>query len=832
MSFKRQIDKLRDRPRKLLIIFLALYNLHPFTYFLMVALVIGFASFLSIAKIIMILAPPIILSATVVFIVQNRRLQRYVNTLIDERDIPDLDAIQSFINSFPLRAAVPLTVGCALGPVLTGVIGFAQGVFISAYQMVFVILLGEVTAIIVGAIMYFYTRVFLYPSNRRIVFHPLTIFQKFSIPILSTVVVIVTMMILGIFKSIQSDTMEVQNRMLLESLRHASSVTKAYIGIVTSEIGAFAKSDAARRGNLAEMQAILLALHRERGSSVEMYFFAAPDGTAPTSVGITRNISDRGYFRQVMATGKPAVSDPVTNKATGKEILVVAVPVKRGDAVTAVFGATILLDSLQVFYQTYASQSSRSHMLLSDAGKIVFSTDKELLGKTIGTDIVDDGVRFRNVAALRTAPEWSTIDIVFKGRAMIAHKEDIPSIGFTLVSLADRTAVYAVLNPVLVRSIVYLVLVIGIIFAIIWYLAKKISAPIENIIGIFQKVSDGDLTVRSTDYLADEFGELIRYLQILLRRLRETIHATVESSQQLAEASTGMSKTSLALSHNAQDQASSIEEMTAALEETSASIENFAKSAADQLSFATETYQAMERLKGQVIEIAQYAVEALEKATVSSEQARTGNEHMKNAIDGMNRIDASTQKITEFVGLISDISDQVNLLALNAAIEAARAGEHGRGFAVVADEIAKLADQTSQSAKSITGLVNEGRSEVWSGKDYVDATSRALSAIIENIRATDVLVRRIAELSRSQTDSSDQVLDKTRRVMEVADNISIGTGEQMNANREMTTTINMITESTQSVAESASQVASSSEQINAQAEALYESIKYFKVTES
>ncbi|HNV49113.1 MAG TPA: hypothetical protein PKJ16_18890, partial [Spirochaetota bacterium] len=72
----------------------------------------------------------------------------------------------------------------------------------------------------------------------------------------------------------------------------------------------------------------------------------------------------------------------------------------------------------------------------------------------------------------------------------------------------------------------------------------------------------------------------------------------------------------------------------------------------------------------------------------------------------------------------------------------------------------------------------------------------------------------------------------TRRVMEVADNISIGTGEQMNANREMTTTINMITESTQSVAESASQVASSSEQINAQAEALYESIKYFKVTES
>ena len=122
---------------------------------------------------------------------------------------------------------------------------------------------------------------------------------------------------------------------------------------------------------------------------------------------------------------------------------------------------------------------------------------------------------------------------------------------------------------------------------------------------------------------------------------------------------------------------------------------------------------------------------------LSSSEAGRGNELMKLTIDGMNNIDASTQKISEFVSMISDISDKVNLLALNAAIEAARAGEHGRGFAVVADEISKLADQTSVGAHSITELIEVGMAEVKKGREFVDNTFKALSNIINNVQLTD-----------------------------------------------------------------------------------------------
>ena len=70
------------------------------------------------------------------------------------------------------------------------------------------------------------------------------------------------------------------------------------------------------------------------------------------------------------------------------------------------------------------------------------------------------------------------------------------------------------------------------------------------------------------------------------------------------------------------------------------------------------------------------------------------------------RLSSAARSMEGIVGLIGDITGQINLLALNATIESERAGEAGRGFAVVAAEVKNLASQAKQATEKIASEIN------------------------------------------------------------------------------------------------------------------------------
>ena len=124
-----------------------------------------------------------------------------------------------------------------------------------------------------------------------------------------------------------------------------------------------------------------------------------------------------------------------------------------------------------------------------------------------------------------------------------------------------------------------------------------------------------------------------------------------------------------------------------------------ARMAAERARSLIESVAAgSEEMNASIREISETMVKSRETAGKAVAEVQSANVQAE-------RLSAATQAMEGIVGLIGDITGQINLLALNATIESARAGEAGRGFAVVAGEVKNLAGQAKQATDRITSEI-------------------------------------------------------------------------------------------------------------------------------
>jgi methyl-accepting chemotaxis protein len=165
----------------------------------------------------------------------------------------------------------------------------------------------------------------------------------------------------------------------------------------------------------------------------------------------------------------------------------------------------------------------------------------------------------------------------------------------------------------------------------------------------------------------------------------------------------------------------------------------------------------MEQISATVKKNAENAQHATQSAASTRKVADRGGEIVAKAVDAMAKIEDSSRKISDIIGVIDEIARQTNLLALNAAVEAARAGEAGRGFAVVATEVRNLAQRSSQAAKDIKVLITNSNSQVTDGVELVNQAGVALTEIVESIKSVVAIVDDIASASMEQSTGIEQV---------------------------------------------------------------------------
>ena len=186
-----------------------------------------------------------------------------------------------------------------------------------------------------------------------------------------------------------------------------------------------------------------------------------------------------------------------------------------------------------------------------------------------------------------------------------------------------------------------------------------------------------------------------------------------------------------------------------------------------QAATIEETSAAMEQLAATVLANAERARNASTNAGEVTHAAEEGGKVMAEANSAMERITASSAKISNIIGMIDDIAFQTNLLALNASVEAARAGEAGKGFAVVAVEVRRLAQSAAEASSEVKALIEQSANEVGSGSRLVSSAADRLTAMLEAIRQNTALMESIAHDSREQASAIEEVNVAVRQMDEM-----------------------------------------------------------------
>jgi methyl-accepting chemotaxis protein len=302
------------------------------------------------------------------------------------------------------------------------------------------------------------------------------------------------------------------------------------------------------------------------------------------------------------------------------------------------------------------------------------------------------------------------------------------------------------------------VTVLTVILAALWF-GRRMAAPLIRMVKAMQHLAQGDLETEVTKVnRRDEIGKISEALAIFRDKLRENRRLAADQEQAKQDAE--------------RERRGAMLEMADGFERSVGQIVEMVSSASSEIEIAAEgltrTAEATHALSGEVAAASEQSSASVQSAAAASEEmvssvteiARQVQESQRVATAAVAQADQtnarmaelsqSAGRIGEVVKMISAVAEQTNLLALNATIEAARAGDAGRGFAVVASEVKALASQTAKATEEIGTQIAQMQS--------------ATEVSVGTIKEISATIQRISDISQSVATSVEQQGEASKEI--------------------------------------------------------------------
>ncbi|MDT8719279.1 methyl-accepting chemotaxis protein [Clostridium sp. 19966] len=556
----------------------------------------------------------------------------------------------------------------------------------------------------------------------------------------------------------------------------------------------------------------LLKKYSDEQGNLEHAFIVDSTGTiiadSDTKI-LGTSVTDRDYNQKTLSSAKAEISETLTSKSTGAQVVAFTAPVIDNGKVIGYSAAAVKGETYSQYLKTLKVKNSATSYayLVDEKGNLVYHPDKSKIGKPVENAQIKEVVKENSN---NTAKQEDVVTYNYKGADKLAVYKIIPETNWIVVMTVDVNDFKASINEL--NKIVLIISVIMLVAAaaVSILMSAKIANPIKKIAKLVDDTANLDLTYK------EEYGKLTKrkdevgLISKSVAKMREELR---EFNKSLSEASGLISKNAVTvdsltgnLKEKADINAGETETLSAGMEESAATIEEVSASAAEMENsvenIAEKSLEGLNKTK----DIALRASDIKKKAKESIQQSQNIYDRVKEQLTNAMKGSSAVKDIAILSDAILGISDQTNLLALNAAIEASRAGEAGKGFAVVAEEVRSLAEQTSSTVADIQKVVTEviksvenlnaGASEILKyidvdvnreynrlltvGNDYsqdadeLEKFMTHFSSTAEELKATiDTIAKAISDMAVTINDGAEGVGNISNKTMDMVEDIDI-----------------------------------------------------------
>jgi methyl-accepting chemotaxis protein len=543
------------------------------------------------------------------------------------------------------------------------------------------------------------------------------------------------------------------------------------------------------------------------------------------------------YYLIPKKTGEETLVEPYHYMLAGKDVLMttLAMPIKNkgrfvGSVSIDIEIGTIqrMAEQIQPYKGTVAVVYSHGglvscHYDTNRIGKHMTETERDIAGPHLG-DLQNAILRGEQFSFTNYVSQLEK-EMVFTSVPIITGNTTTP---WALMLGIPRSVIIAPIYRMLAIGIIIAVLMLLLISAGSFLVARSISRPLKNMVVVLNDVGDGDLTRRLEFNSKDEIGDMTQSFNGTLDKIRQLILLIREKARSLsqtgAELASNMSATAAAINEitaNIQSMKTQVGNQSAGVGEAGKVMEGISTHIAllnDQIDRQAESVSqsstAIEEMLANVQSVTNTLIknaDNVQDLADSSGVGRTGLEEVAAAIQGIAR---ESEGLLEINAVMENIASQTNLLSMNAAIEAAHAGEAGKGFAVVADEIRKLAESSGEQSKTISGVLKKI-------KDSIDTITRSTKEVLKKFETIDLGIKIVSDQEKNirnameeQGQGSKQILDAVGQLNEITGGVKRSAAEMNSGSKEVIQTSRTLESITQEITNGMNEMAAGAEQIN------------------